>query len=162
MKHIEVFYQVEGTRSQQHLEASPDEQLGHLKQRIAKKHGLCGDLLLFVQENDEAADENKTVCDIAGSTGAMLNVHRCTRIGVAVAFSDRTLEHTFGPGTTVARVKRWATDELKMSKEDAAEHVLQIAGTHDRPTASMHIGALVAHPKCQLAFDLVPDERVQG
>ena len=44
----------------------------------------------------------------------------------------------------------------------AGEHVLQIAGTHDRPSPSTHVGVLVHCPDCQIAFDLVPDQRVNG
>lgn len=162
MKHINIFYQVEGTHAQQHVEAPPDEMLGHLKQRIATKHGMSGELLLFVEDDDNAADENRTVSAIATDTGVKVNVHHCARIAVTVAFGGRTLERAFGPGTTIAHVKRWATSEFGMSEEDAGEHVLQIAGTHDRPTPSTHIGALVTHPHCRIAFDLVANERVQG
>jgi hypothetical protein len=49
-----------------------------------------------------------------------------------------------------------------MSDEDAGEHVLQIAGTHDRPAPGTHIGTLTDGKVCALAFDLVADERVNG
>jgi hypothetical protein len=49
-----------------------------------------------------------------------------------------------------------------MTPEEAGEHVLQIAGTHDRPAPSTHLGALAACPHCQVIFDLVPDQRVNG
>ena len=40
--------------------------------------------------------------------------------------------------------------------------MLQIAGTHDRPAPGTHLGTLAACPECCFAFDLVPDERVNG
>jgi hypothetical protein len=49
-----------------------------------------------------------------------------------------------------------------MSEEEAGEHVLQIAGTHNRPAPGTHIGALVSHGQCRIAFNLVPEERVNG
>jgi len=49
-----------------------------------------------------------------------------------------------------------------MTDEDAGEHVLQVAGSHDRPAPGTHIGALTDGKVCGLAFDLVPDQRVNG
>ena len=46
--------------------------------------------------------------------------------------------------------------------EEAGEHVLQLAGSHDRPAPGTHIGALTHGKVCGLAFDLVADERVNG
>ena len=162
MKDINIFFQIEGNRAQQHIEAPPDETLAQLKQRIADKYGITGTTFLFIEDAEEPADETKTIGAIA--TGGVLkaNVHHCARIAVKIAFGARLLEHTFGPGTTVARVKAWAAKQLGMSDEDAGEHVLQLTGTHDRPTPSTHIGALATHPSCQVAFDLVANERVQG
>jgi hypothetical protein len=57
-------------------------------------------------------------------------------------------------------VKRWATEhKFGMSEEEAGEHVLQIAGGHDRPAPGTHIGSLTDSKVCGLAFDLVADER---
>ena len=49
-----------------------------------------------------------------------------------------------------------------MTPEEAGEHVLQVAGTQERPAPGTHLGALTTHPTCKVAFDLVPDERVNG
>ena len=49
-----------------------------------------------------------------------------------------------------------------MSAEEAGEHVLQIVGTHERPSPGTHVGALNDDKERVVAFDLVPDERVQG
>ena len=65
--------------------------------------------------------------------------------------------------TTVARVKHWAAQrKFNMSPEEASEHVLQIKGSHDRPAPGTHLGTLAACPQCAVAFDLVPDQRVNG
>jgi hypothetical protein len=162
MKDIEVFYQVEGTRQIQHLTAPAGELLARVKARIIERHGLAADSQLCSEDVDEPIDESRAIETVATAHGAKLHVHRCARIAVTVSFAGRTVEHAFGPGTTVARVKHWAVDKLGISKEDAGEHVLQIAGTHDRPTPSTHLGALVQCPRCHITFDLVPDERVQG
>lgn len=72
------------------------------------------------------------------------------------------VEHVFGPGRTVGAVKKWAATELGIPKEDAAELILQIAGTHDQPDVDAHIGTLAACPGCTIAFDLVPNPSIQG
>lgn len=162
MKDIDIFYQVEGVPEIQHISAPPDEKLAVLKARIAAKHGIGDDVALFSEDADDVVDEAVTVGAISTPAGAKMNLHRCRRIAVTVAFAGRTLEHDFRPGATVARVKRWAAQEIGMSKEDAGEHVLQISGTQDRPTPSTHVGTLAKCPTCRIAFDLVPDERVNG
>ena len=162
MKDIDIFYQVEGVPEIQHISAPPDETLAALKTRIKAKHGIGDEASLFTEDDDGDVDETKTVGAIATPTGVKVHLHRCRRVFVTVAFAGRVLEHNFGPGTTVARIKHRAAQELGMSKQDAGEHVLQLSGTHDRPTPSTHIGTLARCPACRIAFDLVPDERVNG
>jgi hypothetical protein len=162
MKDIDIFYQVEGIPKIQHISASPDETLAALKTRIKAKHGIGDEASLYAEDEDGELDESKAVGEIATPTGVKVHLHRCRSITVTVAFASQTLEHRFAPGATVAKVKRWAADQLDMSKEDAGEHVLQLSGTQDRPTPSTHIGTLAKCPVCRVAFDLVPDERVNG
>jgi hypothetical protein len=82
---------------------------------------------------------------------------------VTVTFNGETAELRFPPSATVARVKSWAAErKFGMSDEEAGEHVLQIAGSHDRPAPGTHVGALTDGKVCGLAFDLVADERVNG
>ena len=68
----------------------------------------------------------------------------------------------FRPSATVARVKKWATHDLGISVSDAAELMLQVTGTDNRPDADTHIGTLVKGPGKALSFDLVPSPRVNG
>jgi hypothetical protein len=90
-------------------------------------------------------------------------MHRCRHVEVAVTFNGETVHHRFGPGTTVARVKRWAAErKFGMSEGEATEHVLQLAGTQERPAPGTHLGTFATCPHCQVAFDLVPDQRVNG
>lgn len=49
-----------------------------------------------------------------------------------------------------------------MTDDEAGEHVLQLAGTHERPSPGVHIGTPVASKACAAAFDLVANERVNG
>ncbi len=159
---IDVFYQREGSREIEHIEVSSDVTFGALRALLLEKHGLGADVFLFLEETEEPPDGGQAVHAHAGRAGAKVHVHRCRHIEVTVTFNGQRAEHRFGPGTTIARLKTWAAEKFGMTPEDASEHVLQIAGTHDRPPPGTHLGALATCPHCRVAFDLVPDHRVNG
>lgn len=163
MTTIDVFYQGDGIREIEHIEISADENFAALRKVLAEKHGLAPDVLLFLEDGEEPVSEVLIVREHAGPAGVKVHVHRCRHVEVTVTFNGETVHHRFGPGTTVARVKRWAAEKkFGMSEEEATEHVLQIAGTQERPAPGTHLGTLATCPKCHVAFDLVPDQRVNG
>jgi hypothetical protein len=163
MTQIDVFYQGEAVRDIEHLELGPDHTFATLKAMLIERHGLAAETLIFLEDSDEPLNELLLVSEHVGQVGLKIHVHRCRHVEVAVTFNNETVHHRFGPGTTVARVKRWAAEhKFKMSPEEASEHVLQIKGTHDRPAPGTHLGTLATCPKCEVAFDLVPDQRVNG
>lgn len=163
MNRIDIFYQREGIGDFEHIEIETNETFAALKARLANKHCLAPETLLFMEDNDEPTDDATLVHSCAGATGLKVHLHRCRHVHVSVTFNNETVEHNFAPSATVARVKRWAAErKFGMSAEEAGEHVLQIVGTQDRPRPGIHIGALVNSPSCRVAFDLVPDERING
>src|SRR5208283_2602218 len=116
---------------------------------IVEKHGLENDVLLFLENSEEPLDELLVITSHAGQTGINAHLHRCRHIEVAVTFVNETVHHRFSPGATIARVKHWAAeDKFRMTEDEASEHVLQIAGTQDRPAPGTHLGALAACPEC--------------
>ena len=160
---ISVFYQTEGHRDIGHLEIEPGATVAQLKELVAKAANADGELVLFAEDADEPLAADVVVKDVAGAHGLKVHAHRCKEIAVAVTFNRKVARRTFKPGTTVAKVKKWAAvKEFGMTPDEAGEHLLQIVGTHDRPAPNTHLGTLVAHPHCQIGFDLVPDERVNG
>jgi hypothetical protein len=163
MKYIDLFYQGEGVGEVSHIELEPDSTFATLKARLTERHGFPLEALLFVEDEDEPCDEVVLVGDRATAKGLKVHVHRCRHVEVTVMFNSDTVDRRFSPSTTVARVKRWAAEhKFGMSEEEAGEHVLQIAGNHDRPAPGTHIGSLTDGKVCGLAFDLVADERVNG
>jgi len=163
MSNINVFLQGEGIKDIVRLQLEPQSTALDVK-RACASHGVQvnGETLVFLEDQDEPLADAVTVESLAGEHGVRLHVHRCRRVGVKVTYSGRVVEHVFGPGKTVGAVKKWAAKELGIPKEDAAELILQIAGTHDQPDVDAHIGTLVACPACAIAFDLVPNPRIQG
>ena len=109
-------------------------------------------------EDDERALEKP----LRFPEGLRVHLHRLKGIDVIVRYAGRDVRRTFRPSTTVARVKKWATHELGISASDAAELMLQVTGTDNRPDGDTHIGALVKAPAKNVSFDLVPSPRVNG
>lgn len=162
MAKIDIFYQGEGIADIGHCELEADETFAALKALLCTKHGITDELLIFLEDGDDAVEEIIILRKHAQPHGIKIHAHRCRHVEVSVRFNGETIHHRFAPGVTVARVKHWAAEKFGMSKDDATEHVLQITGTHERPKPGAHIGTLVKCPHCKVAFDLVPDERVNG
>ncbi len=162
-RQIDIFYQGECVNGIDHLKADPSETLAVTKSRLIEKHGADPSSMMFAEDADSALEETRTTGDVAESDAIKIHLHRCRHVAVTVTFTDKTAERSFGPGVTLARIKRWAAvKEFGMSAEDAGEHVLQLSGSDERPTPGTHVGALSLGPECHVAFDLVPDERING
>ena len=163
MNTIDVFYQGEGIAEISHIEITDDAAtFAVLKALLAERHGIQ-DAILFIEDEEEPVDEACRIADRATEKGIKIHGHRCRHVEVTVTFGRKVVENRFSPSTTVARVKRWAAErEFGMTPEEAGEHVLQIAGKPDRPAPGTHIGALTDGKVCGVAFDLVPDERING
>lgn len=163
MPGVDIFYQGEGLPEVEHIEIGPEQTFEAVKVLLIRKHGLDENVIIFLEDSDEPLDEHRIVREHVTGAGVKLHLHRCRHIEVAVTFNAETVQRRFGPGATIARVKRWAAeDAFKMSKEEASEHALQISGTHNRPAPGTHLGALTSRPACRVAFDLVADQRVNG
>jgi hypothetical protein len=163
MASIDVFYQGEGIREIERFEADPDHTFAVIKLAIIEKHGLSEETMIFLEDSDEPIEEQGVVRDYVGHAGIKAHLHRCRHVAADVTFNGETVQHRFGPGTTVARVKKWAAEhKFGMTPQEAGEHVLQISGTKDRPEPGTHLGAIASCPDCRVAFDLVPNERVNG
>jgi hypothetical protein len=163
MKTIDLFYQGDGLSEIEHLEVAANASAADLKARLVEKHGCAADTLLFLEDEDEPLDDLQLAKAREAGKGLKLHLNRCRQIAVSVFFNGETVDRKFAPGATVARVKRWAAQrKFGMTDEEAGEHVLQIAGTHERPAPGTHIGAIAQRKTCAVAFDLVADERVNG
>ena len=145
------------------IRSAEQERIRHqkaLERIVADEHVVT---LIYLEDRDEPVDESFLLRDHAGHTGIKAHLHRCRHVEVAVTFNGETVHHHFGPGTTVTRVKTWAAErKYGMTPQEAGEHVLQIAGTKERPDPGTHLGTIASCPVCKIAFDLVPNERVNG
>jgi hypothetical protein len=163
MESIDIYYQGHGIRDIEHIEVRADHTVAAVRAILIEKHGCEADTLIFLEDQETPLEDHILIMELSGPAGAKMHLHRCRHVEVAVAFAGETVHHRFAPGATVARIKTWAAvSEFHMTEEQAGEHLLQIAGTHDRPAPGTHVGTLASCPDCRVSFDLVPDERVNG
>ena len=135
MKSIDLFYQGEGVSEIAHIELEPDATFATLKARLTEKHGVPLDALVFLEDEDEPFDEVVLRQGPRHGQGPQgppppLPPRR----------GDRHLQRRDGRPPVRRRARpsrgsrRWAAEhKFGMTEEEAGEHVLQIAGTHDRP-----------------------------
>lgn len=165
MKNIEIFLQGEHIPDIQLVALDRDKVVKEVLAAAARfrKCETEGDFHVFAEDCDEPLAPDKQLPESKDGQPVRLHVHRCLRIEVTVIFNGMSKKHSFGPGNTIAMVKKWAAIKaFGMDRADAAEHVLQLAGTTERPEPDTHIGSLVSCPDCSLTFDLVPLKRVEG
>jgi hypothetical protein len=120
------------------------------------------EILVFEEGCDEALTEELFIVLLKEKHHPKIHIHRCPKVEVRVDFNGRDVLHRFSPAVTVGTIKAWADAKFEIDAAHAAEHVLQLSGTVERPSASAHIGTLTDGTACSVAFDLVPNERIQG
>ncbi|MGX7896043.1 hypothetical protein [Tsuneonella sp. HG222] len=162
MPHI-VFIAVQGHDNLVEVDL-PDNASIEIVHAAVKEAGIEIDeeFILFHDEDDDPIEWHGHERPHNIKHGAKLHLSRCRKVDVTIHFLEQTKKHSFAPGIRVRRVKKWALDHFKLAERDAAEHVLQICGTTDRPPTDTPLHKLVKHGHCELSFDLVPDIRVEG
>jgi hypothetical protein len=166
MAGIQIFIQAEGVRDIRMLDVPRNASVRDVVTAAAAQGFLAaadGKAAVFAEDVDEALPLDATLEAAGIGHRGSVHVHRCRKVAVSVHFNG-TKSRTFAPGTTVHRVKEWAVSKqgFNLSPVDAAEHVLQVTGTNDRPDEDVHIGTLVSVPNCALELDLVAKVRVEG
>ena len=120
------------------------------------------DLFVFVDEAEEHIRREGDRPVSGAKHGARVHVARCRRIKTTVHFLDKTIDREFPPGARVRSVKAWAVREFHLDHKDAAEHVLQICNSNERPASDTPLHALLHGHDCAVCFDFVPEKRVEG
>ncbi len=158
---IAIFIRREGHPDPIHHKVEDGIAVAALKALLEEGGDLVG-FFLFEEESDEPLHDHHHLRH-DGKDARYLHHSRCRHVHVSVRYAGKPpVEHAFGPGSTIARIKAWAERKLEIDAVDAAEMSLQVAGTTDRPDESSHVGSLVHYPGCRVIFDLLPSERVNG
>jgi len=156
---LNVFLQCQNQSNVIHLALAEDVTVASLKATLIERRLADAETELYLEDADEPL-ETTTRLDSFGRSNIKVHASGCKRVEVTVTFGGRSIEHKFAPSTTVAKVQRWASERFELTPEDASDHILQLSGTHDRPSPTVHIGSLARD--CRVAFDLLPNERIQG
>jgi len=136
--------------------------LGDLHDALAAAGvALDAETFIFIDEAEEYLHGERHHPLPGIKRGARIHVTRCKRITVTVHFLDKTEEHEFPPGARVRAVKAQAVHAFHMTPKDAADHVLQLCGSMERPASDTPLHEL-AKGDCAVCFDLVPEKRVEG
>lgn len=171
MKAIEVFIQGAGIPEILVATAAPADTVVRVLAALERPITLEGETLVFPEDVQGALDPETPVEELlpmgndeeAIAAPLHLHVTKCRHVEVSVRFNGERAKRRFAPGATIGRVHHWAARRaFGLSPRDAAEHVLQIAGTDKRPDRDVHVGTLTGGAVCAVEFDLVPRKRVEG
>lgn len=119
---------------------------------------------VWVEEVEEEVSLDITLVEAGIRHHHHVHGGRCTRAEVSVRFNGKTFTKTYGPGTTVKTVARWACGnrEAGLSAEQAAVHALAVPGADHALASGVHVGSLVAAGTCTVVLDLIPRDRFAG
>jgi hypothetical protein len=171
MRSVEVFIQGGELAEMQVATAAPADSLAGVLAALERPISLQDQMLVFVQDMhcpidpETAVEELLPLCSDEESIVPPLHIHvtKCRHVEVSVRFNGERVKRRFPPGATVGRVHHWAARRaFHLAPRDAAEHVLEIAGSHKRPDRDVHVGTLTGGAACSVEFDLVPRKRVEG
>jgi hypothetical protein len=158
-----IFIQVHGRPGILEAELSETATLGELHDALAAAGiEIDAETFIFVDEAEHHQHGDRRDRVEGLKHGSRVHVGRCKRIKTTVHFLDKTADHEFAPGARVRAVKEWAARTFKMNPKDAAEHVLQICKSTERPSSDTPLHQLVHDHGCAVCFDFVPEKRVEG
>ncbi len=122
------------------------------------------DQLVFLEGQDESLAKGTVLDELGAEWPVRLHVHRCRSIAVSINYGSGTESHDFAPGRTLASVRKWVIGEdgFDITAADAADLVLQVCDSQERPDDDAHVGTLTSAPACSVCFDLVPRHWVEG
>jgi hypothetical protein len=163
MSTLALFVQIHGTPGLHELQVAEAATLAQLHAAL-EKFGVKVDEETFVfideAEQHEQGPHHQPVSRL--KHGCRVHVSRCKHIETTVHYLDKSAVQAFPPGARVRGVKAWAAQHFHLSPKDAAEHVLQLCKSPDRPSSDTPLHQLVHGQSCTLCFDFVPEKRVEG
>jgi hypothetical protein len=120
---------------------------------------------LFVEDTDAPVAAVGTLDEAGIKDNASVHVGRCVRIHVTVRYAGRPdLTRDFSPAQKIEQVFKWAIGKqgFDISNEDALDFALQVCGYEDTARADDHVGSVTNGDKCEVCFNLIPTDRIQG
>jgi hypothetical protein len=163
MSKVGIFIQVHGDPGLREAELPEGATLGELHTALASLGiNIDAETFVFIDEADHPVEGARHQPVPTLKRSCRVHVSRCKHIDTTVNYLDKTADHKFAPGARIRAVKAWAVEKFRLSLKDAAEHVLQLCKSSERPSSDTPLHQLVHGHDCALCFDLVPEKRVEG
>lgn len=163
MSKIVIFVQVQGRPGVTEIELVEGASVADLLAALAAASiPVDAETSIYIDEAEEHFDYERRDHPCGLKRGCRVHVCRCRRIATTVNFLEKTGERAFPPGVRVRAVKAWAVHHFGMNPKDAAEHVLQLCNSSERPASDTPLQQLTKNNRCEVCFDLVPEKRVEG
>jgi hypothetical protein len=118
--------------------------------------------LVFLEDGDEPVAHSSTWVDAGAREGSRVHVHTCRRIEVSCNYNGQTKKEGFSPTARVRRVKDAFGRHFEVDPHGIGSFTLLVCGSQSEPDENTQVGTLTTYPKCELCFDLVKRENVQG
>src|SRR5262245_66397206 len=129
-----IFVQTQGRPGVVETELAEGGSVGDLHAALAAAGiSMDAETAIFVDEAEQAIRGGQHDRPHGLKHGSRVHVCRCRRVQTTVHFLDKTAERLFPPGARVRAVKAWAVHHFGLNPKDAAEHVLQLCNSSDRP-----------------------------
>jgi hypothetical protein len=149
-----------------HTAGKEDPDVVEVEETLLVRELITGedDGRIWMEEVDEEVTLDMTLADAGIHHHHHVHRGRCARVEVVVRHNGENFTHTFGPGTTIKTVEKWAFGDkaADLSPDQAAKHVLALPGADHFLAATVHVGSLVAVGGCQVTLDLLPRDRFEG
>jgi hypothetical protein len=149
-----------------HTAGKEDPDVIEIERTILVRELLTGeaDGRIWIEEVDAEVNLDVTLDDAGIRHHHHVHRGRCARVEVVVRYNGENFTHTFGPGTTIKTVEKWAFGDkaADLSPDQAAKHVLALPSADHFLAATVHVGSLVTAPACQVTLDLLPRDRFEG
>lgn len=149
-----------------HTAGKEDPDVVEVEETVLVRELLAGedDGRIWVEEVDEELTLDVTLADAGIHAHHHVHRGRCSRVEVVVRYNGENFTDTFGPGTTIKKVEKWAFGDkaADLSPDQAAKHVLALPGADHFLAATVHVGSLVTAGACQVTLDLLPRDRFEG
>lgn len=166
MSDIELFLQGEGIGDVKLIRLSSNATVRDIADaaKSAGALGVDGAAIVTIEDAEKELAPETSLSAAGISHRGRVHVHRCRRVAVTVNYNGQAKALDLAPSATIDRVHRRATGRqgFKLADADAAEHLLQLCGSAERPDIETHLGTLVTAPACTACFDLVPKQRIEG
>jgi len=162
-----IFLQAAGVPGVQVVEANESDRVGVLIEK-ARALGFqeTGGTKVFAEDAETDLALDVTVAAAGLDDNASVHVGRCVRVSVTVRYAGKQdITRDFSPAqrkSSTSSTSPWGRRDSIFRRRTLLDLALQVCGQQGAANNDDHIGSLVTGVECNVCFDLVPTDRIQG